>query len=269
MGSIAAERPIGVYDSGVGGLTVLRQMQQRLPAEQMVYFGDTARHPYGNRSVQEIVGFSRQALAFFLSLDAKLMVAACNTVSALALPVLAAEAPIPVIGVIKAGAKVAMAVTENKRIGIIGTNATVQSQAYTRALQMLDQKVQVWEEACPRLASLVEAGCWDGEPVETCLAKHLMPLVGHRIDTLILGCTHYPLVLPSIRQLLDPGVNIVDPAEAVAKDIYEELRCSNLLAEGKAQRYKLYVSGEPRDFQVMAGRFGYTNSVCQIDVERL
>ena len=265
---MAKQRPIGVYDSGVGGLTVVRWLQQALPTEQVMYFGDTARVPYGGRPASEIIEFSRQILTFFLDLDVKFVIAACNTSSALALPVLNPGAPIPMMGVIRSGAQAAVVGTKGRRIGVIGTEGTVQSNAYGHALRAIDPDISVWEVACPKLVPLIEAGQWEGEAIEALLADYLSPLMDQKIDTLILGCTHYPFLLSSIERLLGPRVQIIDPGEATAQEATLRLRELDLVADEKRGENGFYVSGDPHQFRASALRLGYDHPVKHVDIER-
>ncbi|NMB24670.1 MAG: glutamate racemase [Firmicutes bacterium] len=265
---MAKERPIGVYDSGVGGLTVVRWLQQVLPMEQIIYFGDTARVPYGGRSSDEIVEFSRQILAFFLGKGVKFVIAACNTSSALALPLLVAEAPIPMMGVIYPGAKAAVTGVKGQRIGVIGTKATVESHAYGHALRDINPDIDVGEIACPELVPLVEAGEWEGERVDSLLVGYLSPLIKERIDTLILGCTHYPFLLPSIERILGPEVRVVDPGEATAQVAASRLRELGLLAKQRQGDDSFYVSGDPLGFRNTAFGLGYDYLVQAVDISR-
>ena len=268
MEDVARQHPLGGYDSGVGGLTVVHWLREILPQERIVYFGDTERVPYGGRLPEEIVAFSRQILGFLWEQGAKFVIAACNTSSAIALPVVAPEAPIPLLGMIEAGAKAALDATQNKRIGMIGTQATVKSHAYALALQQLEPSISVYEQACPELVPLIEAGHWEGNPIEHTLNKYLTPLAGHQIDTLILGCTHYPFLLSAIQQVLGQGVVVVDPAEATVWEAAHRLKELDLLSSEKSQEDRYFVSGDPRSFQASATRLGYTCQVEHVDVKK-
>lgn len=268
MGDVARQQPIGVYDSGVGGLTVVQWLREILPKEQILYFGDTARVPYGGRTPEEIIEFSRQIVAFFRNRGVKFVIVACNTSSALALPVVAPISPIPIMGVIKAGARKVLEVTTNKKVGVIGTKATVESHAYAHALEELDHSVTVYERACPRLVPLVEAGHWEGEVVWEPLREYLIPLAKQDIDTLVLGCTHYPFLLGTIQGLLGPKIRIVDPAEATAKEAREKLEELDLLSLEKLGEDGYFVSGDPISFHASAVRLGYTHRVEHVDITK-
>ncbi len=264
----AKHRPIGVYDSGVGGLTVVRWLHKVLPDEQIIYFGDTARVPYGGRPRHELIEFSRQIVGFFRKQGVKFVIAACNTSSALALPVVKEEVDVPLMGVIGAGAREAVSVTRGKKIGVIGTEATVASRAYAQAVNELDPEISVYEQACPELVPLIEAGHRDGQIVEGPLKRYLMPLMGYSIDTLILGCTHYPYLLAPIKRLVGSDVEIVDPAEATAREARDRLEALELLSEKKAGEDFFFVSGDPRSFRAAAVQLGYTQRVEHVEIER-
>jgi len=211
--------PIGVFDSGVGGLTVAREIMRNLPNERIVYFGDTARVPYGSKSKDTVIRYSRQIIRFLRTQDVKAIVIACNTASALALEEVEKELDIPIIGVVKPGAKVAAASTRNGRIGVIGTESTVNSHMYSQLICSYQKDIQVYGKACPLFVPLVEEG-WLGDPVTEQVAKrYLDELLPKGIDTLILGCTHYPLLRPLIERLAGERVRLVDPAYETAHEL--------------------------------------------------
>ena len=210
------ESPIGIFDSGVGGLTVVEQIRRALPFEDLIYLGDTARVPYGTKSPSTIVRFASEDTQFLLRQNVKAVVVACNTASAWALPQLKKRFSVPIFGVIAPGAQAAVAVTRNHRIGVIGTTATIRSQAYTREILARDRRAKVFVRACPLLVPLVEEGWIDHEVTRRVLAEYLSPFREYRIDTLVLGCTHYPLLKNAIQQLLKERVALVDSAEACA-----------------------------------------------------
>ncbi|HQT95131.1 MAG: glutamate racemase [Acidobacteria bacterium 37-71-11] len=211
-------RPIAIFDSGIGGLTVLAALQRRLPGERFVYLGDTARLPYGTKSAETVVRYAVRAAGFLAGHDAKLLVVACNSVSASALPALEEAMEVPVIGVVAPGARTALAATRG-RVGVIGTESTVASGAYERALRALRPDVEVTARACPLFVPLAEEGWWDHPVTREVAALYLEPFTGGRVDTLILGCTHYPLLRPAIAAALGDGVRLVDSAEAVAAEV--------------------------------------------------
>ena len=208
---IDRDAPVGVFDSGIGGLTVAREIMRNLPAEKIVYFGDTARVPYGSKSRETIIGYSRQIIRFLKEQKVKAIVVACNTASAFALEAVQEEFDIPILGVIEAGAKVAAQVTRNKRVGIIGTEGTVGSGIHAEVLKKIDPEITVIGKPCPLFVPLVEEG-WTHDPVTVEVAsRYLKELQEKDIDTLILGCTHYPLLRSTIGQIMGEGVTLVNP----------------------------------------------------------
>jgi glutamate racemase len=250
-------RPLGVFDSGIGGLTVLRELMRQLPEEELIYFGDVARLPYGNKSPAGVTRFSREICAFLLGKDVKAIVVACNTASALALPALARELPVPVVGVIESGARAAVARTKSGRVGIIATASTVKSGAYAAAVRALDPAIEVVERACPLFVPLVEEG-WIDHPVTRQVAhEYLAPLEDHRLDTLVLGCTHYPLLEGVIGADLGPGVTLIDSGRETAAAVQLLLRENGLAAPagGPTPRHALYLSDLPLAFTATAERF--------------
>ena len=227
--------PIGVFDSGVGGLTVAREIMRQLPNERIVYFGDTARVPYGSKSKETIIRFSRQIIRFLKTKNVKAIVVACNTASALALEEIRSEMDIPIIGVLKPGAKVAAEVTENGKIGVIATESTIASQLYTKVIQSHLPQAQVLGKPCPLFVPLVEEG-WMKDPVTVEVAnRYLEPLKESGIDTLILGCTHYPLLRSTIRQVMGESVNLVNPAYETAIELKRLLGENNILNDGQGR----------------------------------
>lgn len=256
--------PIGVFDSGVGGLTVAREIMRNLPGERIVYFGDTARVPYGSKSKETVLRYSRQIVRFLKTQDVKTIVVACNTASALALETIQQETDIPMIGVVKPGAKVAAQTTRNKKVGLIGTRATVKSDLYRTIIQQIDPEIQVVGQACPLFVPLAEEGWWK-DPVTVEVAKrYLDPLLDQGIDTLILGCTHYPLLRSLLRGLVGDQVTLVNPAYETARALGNLLREKGLEAEGNTEEefpYRFYVSDEEEHFQRFA------NSILPYDVK--
>jgi len=253
-------RPIGIFDSGLGGLTVLRAVRERMLNEALIYFGDTARVPYGTKSAETVTRFSREIVEFLLGLDVKAVVAACNSASALAVRVLKAEYKLPIMGVIEPGARLAVAQSPSGRIGVIGTRATIASGAYERALAGLKPGSTVVAQACPLFVSLVEEG-WIDRPATRLIAEeYLAPLRG-RVDTLILGCTHYPLLKPLIAGLMGPDVILIDSAESCAVELgglldEHNLRAPDPAAGGTgAARERFYVSDAPELFARLSTRF--------------
>lgn len=249
-------RPLGVFDSGIGGLTVVRELLRLLPDEELLYYGDVARLPYGNKSAEAVTRFSRGIAAFLLARDVKAIVVACNTASALALPALVAELPVPVIGVIDSGARAAVARTRSGRVGVIATASTVGSGAYARAVRALAPGVEVVERACPLFVPLVEEG-WIDHPVTRQVAhEYLAPLEDHRLDTLVLGCTHYPLLEGVIRADMGPGVSLIDSGHETAGAVRDLLVERDLAAPpGRTPRHAVYLSDRPAAFTATAERF--------------
>jgi glutamate racemase len=241
---VSDPRPIGVFDSGVGGLTVLREIVRRLPAESTIYLGDNARAPYGVRSDDEVRAFSTQSLDHLAAHDVKAIVVACNTSTAVALPDFRRRYDLPILGVIRPGASAAALATRNRRVGVIATPATVRSRAYFHAIKEENPVVEVYEHATPALVPLVEAGQLAGDGVESTIRASLSPLLGERdggeaifplppgasVDTLLLGCTHYPLLRPVIAAVAGAGVAIVDSATATASSLAELLSVNGLEA---------------------------------------
>jgi glutamate racemase len=233
--SPAADRarslPIGVFDSGVGGLTVVAALRERLPAESILYLGDTARLPYGTKSPETVLRYTRKNVEFLLARGVKAVVVACNTASALALPHLAAE--LPLWGVIEPGAARAAAASAG-RVGVIATESTIRSDAYAAALRRLRPELEVLSAACPLFVPLVEEGWTDDEIAEAVARRYLEPLLGAGIDTLVLGCTHYPLLRPVLARVAGPEVALVDSASAVADRVARDLEEAGLAAPAAA-----------------------------------
>ena len=249
-------RPIGVFDSGVGGLTVVSQMQRILPEEDIVYFGDTARVPYGTKSKETVTKFSVENVEFLMEKNVKLVVVACNTASSLGLEFLKRCFRVPIIGVIEPGAKGAVAVTRNNRVGVVGTNATVSSGAYEKAIKKINPKISVFAHSCPLFVPLVEEGWLKKGVTREIAATYLASFRAKRIDTLILGCTHYPLLREVIQGIVGDRVVLVDSAKEVAKEARIILDSSGLLnRRGRSGRHCFFVSDEPARFIKMAERF--------------
>jgi len=247
---------IGIFDSGVGGLTVAREIMRQLPQEKLVYFGDTARVPYGSKSQTTIIRYTRQIIRFLQSKNVKAIVVACNTASAFALEEVADEIDIPIIGVVKPGAKVAAKTTKNNKIGVIGTAGTIDSKLYTKIIHQSNKKAQVLGKACPLFVPLVEEG-WLNDPVTLEIAKrYLMPLMESGIDTLIMGCTHYPLLRTTIQEIVGDGVQLINPAYETTKELYKLLNETNLIRNGNelmlGNQYEFYVSDAADKFMRFA-----------------
>jgi glutamate racemase len=248
---ISDDRPIAVFDSGVGGLTVLRALKQRLPAESTIYLGDTARVPYGTRSAQTVIKYAINNVRTLVGLaDVKMVVVACNTVSAVALPALAQELSIPVVGVIAAGARAAHSSCRGGQIAVMGTAGTVRSGAYEQALREAGHRRDVVMRACPMLVPLAEEGWTEGEVPRLVAERYLADLPAD-VDTVVLGCTHYPLLLQAIRAALRPSVRIVDSADATAHDVATTIVPST----GSRVRHRLLVTDAPAQMARLAPAF--------------
>ncbi len=248
--------PIGIFDSGVGGLTVVKQLAIEMPDEDIVYFGDTARVPYGTKSASTIQKFSIQNVLFLLKRNVKLIIIACNTSSAIVLPFLSEHFSIPMIGVIKPGAKAAVRSTRNGRIGVIGTSATISSGAYDKEIKSLNSGIKVYSGSCPLFVPLAEEG-WANDGIADIVArKYLAVFKGRKIDTLIMGCTHYPLLRSSIRRVMGKDVRLIDSAEETAKEAKSLLEECGLRSTEKSKGgSRFYVSDAPDKFRAVAKRF--------------
>lgn len=254
--------PVGVFDSGVGGLTVMREIVRHLPEEDIVYFGDTARVPYGSKSRKTIIRFSEQIIRFLMTKDVKAIVIACNTASALALDTVREEFDIPVLGVVVPGARAAVEATQRRKIGVVGTDATVNSGMYTKIIQGMDPGIQVIEKACPLFVPLVEEGFKEHIVTQEIIEYYLESMRKSDIDAMILGCTHYPLLRSKIRAYMGDGIQIVNPAYETAMDLKKllaERGLTNDRAEGKS-RYEFYVSDTAEKFR------NFANTVMPFDV---
>lgn len=237
--------PIGVFDSGVGGLTVVREIMRQMPEERLVYFGDTARVPYGTKSKDTIVRYTRQNIRFLMTQNVKAIVIACNTATAFALETVEKELDIPVIGVIHAGAKTAVEATRNGKIGIIGTEGTIRSGVYTKVMEEMKGGLEVIGKPCPLFVPLVEEGLLHDSVTDEIASRYLSELKGKFIDTLVLGCTHYPLLRSTVGRVMGPEVTLVNPAYETALELKQVLRESQLLNEeddSSQDKYRFYVS---------------------------
>jgi len=249
-------RPLGVFDSGIGGLTVFRALARRLPAEQILYLGDTARVPYGTKSPETVTRYTRESARFLLHRRIKALVVACNTASALALPALLAELSVPTVGVLQPGARRACEMSKTGRIGVIGTDATIRSGAYAAALRELRVEAVVTSIACPLFVPLAEEGWTEGEVARLVAQRYLGEFAGQGIDTLVLGCTHYPLLKGVIAEVLGPSIALVDSAEAVADESAKVLQGAGLLADGRrSEEHHFYVTDSSRRFAEVGSRF--------------
>ena len=247
--------PIGVFDSGIGGLTVLRAIRQILPAESTVYFGDTARVPYGPKSPETIQRYALEAADFLLGQGVKLIVVACNTATAHALPRLGEHAPVPVVGVVEPGATQAARSSRSGRIGVIGTQGTIESRAYERAIHALRSEATVFGAACPLFVALAEEGWTEGEVARLTAEIYLAPLLQKQIDTLVLGCTHYPLLAPLLADVAGPDIELIDSARATAEVVAGRLADLELLAREGESAARYYASDDAPRFDELASRF--------------
>lgn len=248
--------PIGVFDSGVGGLTVAREIMRQLPNERIVYFGDTARVPYGSKSKETVTKYSRQIVNFLLTQQVKAIVVACNTASAYALDELEQEVDIPIIGVVRPGAKAAIEATKNGKIGVIATEATINSGIYNRYIEKNDRSVKVVGKACPLFVPLVEEGLWEDPVTDEIARRYLTELIDSDIDTLILGCTHYPMIRSTVGRIMGKQVTLVNPAYETARELKELLLEKGLESEHRpglgTELYRFFVSDAADKFQRFA-----------------
>ena len=247
--------PLGVFDSGIGGLTVAHALFERLPQESVIYFGDTARVPYGPKSPETVRRYSAEILAYLVKRGVKAVVVACNTSTAHALEHLKANASVPVVGVIEPGARAAVAATKTGTIGVIGTAGTIASGAYERAIKKLRPDARVHPQACPLFVPLVEEGWFDHPATELIAREYLEPLKRARVDVLVLGCTHYPLLKPLLARVMGPGVTLVDSAEETAKGVAAELEARGLLSTGGSHDHLFVVSDDEPHFRKVGARF--------------
>lgn len=248
--------PIGVFDSGVGGLTVVREIMRQIPNESICYFGDTARVPYGSKSKETVSRFSRQIVRFLRTHQVKTIVVACNTASAYALDELERETDIPMIGVVKPGAKVAANVTRNGKIGVIATEATIRSQIYTQYIKELSSSATIYGKACPLFVPLVEEGLWQDPVTDEIARRYLSELIDCGIDTMIMGCTHYPLIRSTLGRIIGEEVTLVNPAYETALELKTMLKKRGLLNEEPpklgSNQYQFYVSDGAEKFKQFA-----------------
>lgn len=263
-------KSIGIFDSGVGGLTVLREIMQVLPQEDTLYFGDTARVPYGTKSPETVTRYAGEIASFLFKRDIKLLVVACNTASAVALPALKRQLSIPVVGVIEPGARRAVEVTRSGRIGVIGTAGTIRSSAYTRAIKRLKHDAEVITCACPLFVPLAEEGWVDNQVARLTAQTYLQELKEAGVDTLVLGCTHYPLLKPLIAAAMGPNVTLVDSAEETARTVAAILGEKGLLRPPTEKgNHNYYVSDIPAGFVRVGNRFlgGKLGDVFQVSLD--
>ena len=250
-------RPIGLFDSGIGGFSVMGEVMRSLPEQRLVYFGDTGRVPYGSKSAETVTRYSLQICRFLLEKQVKAIVIACNTASALAMEELQEKMPVPVLGVIEPGAKAALAGTRNGRIGVIGTEATIRSGAYERCLLSLDPKLQVFSQACPLFVPLVEEGWAEDVVTERVAQRYLEKLLMKNIDTLIMGCTHYPYLKRILQDVCGKRITLVNPAYETAEELKKIVGEENSPAAGYTPdiAHEFYCSDDPERMAAFAGKF--------------
>lgn len=266
--------PIGVFDSGVGGLTVAREIMREIPNEKIIYFGDTARVPYGSKSKDTVTKYTRQIIRFLMTHEVKALVIACNTMSANALEEVEKDIDIPIIGVVKPGARVAARETVNKRIGVIATDSTIGSGMYERFITNIDDSLTVYGKACPLFCPLVEEEMLDDPVTDEMARRYLKELMDKDIDTLILGCTHYPLLMPAIKKITQDKVRLVNPARETALGLKEMLSKRELLSDvslkDRGEHHEFYVSDAAEKFRLFASRILADDSLktSKVDIER-
>lgn len=266
------EKPIGVFDSGIGGLTVVKRLSSVLPRESIVYFGDTARVPYGSKSNSTVIDYSIQDTSFLLHKNVKAVVVACNTASSIAIPELRKRFTVPVIGVILPGADMAIRETKNGRIGVIGTRATISNQAYSKAIKDIDNKIEVFEKACPLFVPIAEEGWTHHQATYEIAEEYLKELREKDIDTLVLGCTHYPILADVIQDVIGKDVKLIDSGIATAEVVRNEInRIGFETNSAVSGNLDVYVSDIPTTFKQVAELFlgKKINDVVKVDIEEL
>ncbi len=270
MGKVAW-RAIGIFDSGVGGLTVLKEIIKSIPQEDTVYLGDTARLPYGTKSPETVTRYALQIASFLATRDIKLLVVACNTASAVSLHMLKAHLPIPIVGVIEPGARRAASVTRTGKVGVIGTEGTIKSSAYAKAIKRINPEIQVVTRACPLFVPLAEEGWVDNEVAKLTARIYLQGLSEEGVDTLVLGCTHYPLLKGIISEVMGESVTLVDSAEETACTVTEILQNgASLRSSSEKGNHHYFVTDVPAGFIRIGSRFvgGDLGDVHQVDLDR-
>jgi glutamate racemase len=263
--------PIGVFDSGLGGLTVLKEIMDILPNENIIYFGDTARVPYGPRSKETVIKYTFQAINFLLTKDVKAIVIACNTATATSLVIAQQHYNMPIVGVIEAGARTAVEMTKNNKVGVIGTEGTINSKAYEQEIHKLDKSIYILGKSCPLFVPIAEEGWSDTEVAYLTATRYLQELKDSNIDSLVLGCTHYPLLINTISKVMGDKVTLVNPARETAKDLKSILSDENLLREEEADPYySYYVSDAPDKFSYIGQGFlnKHIKNIEQIEIQK-
>ncbi len=243
------ESPIGIFDSGVGGLTVVKSLLGRLPGESFIYFGDTANVPYGSKTEEQLMSYARSILNFFINQGVKAVVVACGTHSSITLPRLEGQYDFPMLGVVKAAARSANRLSRNLRIGVMATQATVNSKAYTREITNINPQCRVFERACHKFVPLVEQGIMDGDEIRSAILEYVAPLLENRVDSLVLGCTHYPFLAPAIKEFAGCDIELVDPSFETIEELREILLQDDLINDSTNKPIRqFYVSGNDESF---------------------
>jgi len=252
---MADNRPIGVFDSGIGGLTVVDALANALPNESFLYVGDTARVPYGNKSQERVQHFSKEIADWLIAQDCKMIVVACNTASSLALPFLKSQYSVPILGVIHPGALAAIEHSSNYQIGVLGTNATISSNAYGEKINELSPDATVISQACPLFVPLVEEGWVDGDVPLSIAKAYLQPILDSKVDTVILGCTHYPILRSIIQDILGPSVILVDSGSTTSQGVTSILNKNSIKGDVSERSLKCFVTDSPHSFETLASKF--------------
>jgi glutamate racemase len=266
------DKPIGIFDSGIGGLTVVKRFLSNLPNENIIYFGDTARVPYGSKSNDTVTEYSLQDARFLINKNVKAIVVACNTASSVAIEELRNTFDVPIIGMIGPGSKAALRETKNKKIGVIGTRATISNHAYARKMKSLDSAIAVFEKACPLFVPLAEEGWIKKGATYEIAEEYLKELKDEKIDTLVLGCTHYPILAEVIQEVIGTNIKLIDSGIASAEIVKGELKKNNLLTKREIKEYsQFYVSDIPRKFKEIGELFlgEPVNNVHKVELEAL
>jgi glutamate racemase len=265
VGAARSSAPIGVFDSGLGGLTVAHAIMRQLPGESLVYFGDTARVPYGPKSPDTVRRYSGEITSFLIEQGVKAIVVACNTATAHALPMLRDTLDVPVIGVVEPGARAAVRATRTGHIGVIGTAGTIRSEAYVRAIRAESADATVIALPCPLFVPLVEEGWTSHDATRLIAREYLAPFIGDAVDTLVLGCTHYPLLKPMIAEIVGPDVRLIDSAEETAADTRRMLAANELESRDGEASYRFIASDDPKQFLTLGRRF-FGGSIERVEV---
>lgn len=247
--------PIGIFDSGLGGLTTVREIQRIMPGEDIIYFGDTGRVPYGNRSRETIIRYTKDDIDFLLKHDIKLIIAACGTASSVALPALSEKYDIKIMGVLEAACRKAIEVTKNNKVGVIGTVGTIKSGKYAEIINSLNPQIEVFSNACPMFVPLVENGYAQSEAAKLIAKDYLLPLKNENVDTLILGCTHYPLLTKVISDIMGEEVTLLSPGALAAENARAYLEERNLLSDKKCGKSSFFVSDSVENFASLGSTF--------------